>query len=134
MRLLVEIEIGGDLLSYEEHGRVELARVLHSVTCTVVAGGLAQPGDELRLLDTNSDTAGYARMVPDWTAGDEVWVTAREGALLRSRIEQVGPSSGGYRSVRCRFTASNELLTPVVVDQDGRDQLGRPVLARAVET
>lgn len=131
MRFEVDIEIGGALLADDECGTGELARLMQVVAFAALEGRLAQAGDEARLLDLNGTTVGFARMIPDWTPGEVVWVTTDQGSLLKSTISRVGPADhGGYRTVETRYIASHELLAPVIVDHRGLDQKGRPVLAR----
>lgn len=130
MRFEVDIEIGGAALADGECGTGELARIMQVVSFAVLEGRLSEVGDEARLLDINGNTVGFARMVPDWAVGDQVWVTTDEGSLLKSEIVLVSPTLADYAEVRCRFLASHEILSPVVVDHRGRDHKGRPVLAR----
>lgn len=133
MRLEVHVEIGGSALSDGAVGIDELERILFvDLREQYETAHLFEAGDEVVLRDYNGELVGYARMVPDWTVGEEVWVTIPEGTLLRSTIHSVNPAatSLGYWAVTCRYIASHELLTPVLVDAWGRDHSGRPVLGR----
>lgn len=130
MRFEVNIAIGGDSLANDECGAGELARILQVTAFAVVEGRLTEVGDEAQLLDMNQSLVGIARLVPDWSVGEDVWVTTREGALLDGRIERVGASLSGYTEVACRYVRSHEMLSSVVVDHFGLDHKGRPVLAR----
>lgn len=130
MRFEVDIPIGGDSLADDECGSGELGRLLQVAQFAVLTNKLARVGDVLTLLDANGAVAGAARMVPDWAVDDLVWVTTPEGSLLKSVIALVAPQGANYTVVRCRYLASHELLSAVVVDHRGRDHKGRPVLAR----
>lgn len=129
----MHVDIGGAALAGGEHGHLELARIVLDVAESVEAGVLAVESDERVLRDYNGATVGFARMVPDWTVGEQVWVTTDEGSLLKSTVHAVTPSvaSPGYSAVTCRFMASHELLTAVLVNAWGHDHHGRPVLGRA---
>lgn len=132
MRLEVHVEIGGAALTDEDTSARELHRILERVADDLE--WLDKEGDAVKLFDFNGNRVGYAALVPDWTVGEEVWVTTREGTHLRATIDAVTPAMrdrhAGFTHVTPRSTHSYEPLTPVLVDHHGRDANGKPVLGR----
>jgi hypothetical protein len=130
VRFEVDIEIGGTALADAEHGTGELARVLLDLATKVEDCRLAEVGDEVVLRDYNGFTAGRARLVPDWTVGEEVWATTHltEGPVKAVITSVTG--SGSLFMVRVRNHHTSEPLGHVLVDHWGMSDGGQPLLGR----
>lgn len=126
----MEVEIGGAALADDETGLIELGRIVRELAAGIDNGRLMEAGDEVPLRDYNGNAVGLARLAPDWAAGDLVWTTTPEGSLLPSTVMWVEPVYSDLTRVAARYDVTHEPLTPVLVDRDGRDAQGRPLLGR----
>lgn len=127
----MSIEIGGAALTDGETGAGELARILQVAGHRTLEGWVQLPGDHILLQDINRQTVGYVRMVPDWTVGEQVHVTTRNGALIGATITEVTPATlEGFTNVRTRADHTLEPLAPVMVDHQGLGLNGQPHLGR----
>jgi hypothetical protein len=127
----VSIEIGGGALTDGETGAGELARILQVAGHKTIEGWVQLPGDHILLRDLNGDTVGYVRMVGDWAVGEEVWVTTRNGALVKAEITRVAPTTlEGFDVVTTRASHTLEPMADVMVDHAGLGITGQPHLGR----
>ena len=128
MRFEVSIEVAS--LTDGETGTGELARHLQVAALAALQGLVANPGDTYGLYDMNSDPVGEVALIPDWTVGEKVWATTREGTLIESVICAVteGPIKGFHR-VQCK-SHTGEPMTATLVDHQGQGVNGEPMLAR----
>lgn len=130
MRLEVYVQMGGESLSPDATGALELIRILRVLADDSERDAvLLEVGDHVELRDANDQAVGHAALVPDWTVGMHVWVTATEGSLVEAVVEEVEPF-GGFWTVTTRQRWINALLSPVLVDHNGHDPNGKPRLGR----
>lgn len=134
MRFEVHVEISGAALAEDETGIMELGRIVRELAAGIDNARLMEAGDEVTLFDYNGNTAGHARMVPDWTVGEEVYATTEAGSLVHSRIVSVDPShiklSQRFYRVVVAPLWSGQSMPAVYVDSHGFGVHGEPYLGR----
>lgn len=133
MRLDIDVVVGGSELTTRETSAHELIRVIGRAAGSVAAARVWRAGDLDGLVDSNGQVAGTVALVPDWSVGDEVWVTCSVATLALAVIVSVTPvpEMPGFVLVMTRSRYGDQLLTGVRVDHRGFGYRGEPLLGRA---